>query len=216
MKKVFIFFICLISGSLFSQSFYKGALVVNVNAGVDAYAVKYHYQLINTNQTQSHDETDGAASYNFNLGVEYGFNKWFGIGLRGRYDTYFTKRDSTTHSTPKANGIEAALALNAHVVHVRHFDLPIGMDFGYSHLNYAQNDAGNNQIYGNGSYFNLHINPRFYIGKFGFNVSAAIPFINYSSMTSNNSTYNQYVLANWKAAGVSFGIGVQYRFFEVK
>src|ERR1700744_2793724 len=101
MKKLFILFVSIISIQAFSQSFYKGALVVNAGAGIDAYGVKYHYQLKNTNQT--HDETDGAASYNFNIGVEYGFNKWFGVGLHGRYDTYFTSRDSTTHSTPKAN-----------------------------------------------------------------------------------------------------------------
>ncbi|MEO8760562.1 MAG: hypothetical protein ABI388_05220 [Bacteroidia bacterium] len=214
MKKLFILFTCAVSMQAVSQSFYKGALVVNAGAGLDAYAVDYHYQLKSTNYTK--DEKNGAASYNINVGVEYGFNKWFGLGLRGRYDTYFTSRDSTTHSTPKANGLELALAVNAHVVHVRHFDLPIGVDIGYSHLNYHQNDIGDNQIYGNGSYFNLHINPRFYIGKFGFNVNMAIPFINYANMTSNNSVYNQYVLANWKAAGFSFGAGIQYRFFEVK
>ncbi len=214
MKKLIILLNLLFCMQGYSQSFYKGALVVNAGAGLDAYGVKYHYQIKGTNQT--HDETNGAASYNFNVGVEYGFNKWFGLGLRGKYDTYFTSRDSTTHSIPTANGLEIALALNAHVVHVRHFDLPIGMDVGYSRLNYHQNDLGDNQIYGNGSYFNLHINPRFYIGKFGFNINMAIPFINYANMTSNNSTYNQYVLANWKAAGLSFGAGIQYRFFEVK
>lgn len=214
MKKLTLLFICVMSGQMFSQSFYKGALVVNANAGLDVYGVKYHYQLKGTNQV--HDEVDGAASGNINLGVEYGFNKWFGIGLKGKFDNYLTRTDSTTKSTPTAKGLELALSLNAHVVHVKHFDLPIGMDIGYSHLKYMQNDVDNNQVYGNGSYFNLHINPRFYIGKFGFNINMAIPFINYSNMSSNNALYNQYVLANWKAVGLSVGAGIQYRFFEAK
>ena len=214
MRKIITLCIWVLSVQAFSQSFYKGALIFDANVGIDAYAVKYHYQLKNTNQAK--DQTSGAVSSNFNLGLEYGLSKWFGIGLRAKLDKFVTRKDSVTNTTPAANGGELALILNAHVVHTNHFDLPIGIDFGYSHLNYYQNDIGNNQIYGNGSYFNLHINPRIYIKRFGFNFNVAIPFIHYSNMTSNNSVFNQYVLADWKAAGFSLGFGIQYRFFTVK
>jgi hypothetical protein len=214
MKKTLTLIICIVSLHVFSQSFHKGALVFDANTGIDVYGVKYHYQLKNTNTT--HDESNGAAAYNFNFGLEYGLFNWLGVGLRGKFDHYFTSQDSTTHTTPTVKGYEIALLVNAHVVHTNHFDLPIGFDLGYSHLNYFENDISNNQIYGNGSYFNIHINPRFYIGRFGFNINTAVPFINYSNMTSNNAIYNQYILANWKAVGFSFGFGVQYRFLKAK
>lgn len=211
MKKILAIVILIFSSQLFGQSFYKGAFVINANVGIDAYAVKYHYQLIGTNYT--HDENNGAAAANIGLGAEYGFNKWFGLGLRGRFNNYATKYDSTTHATPTAQSIDLALALNAHVVHVTHFDLPLGFDVGYSHLVYQNS---NDIVYGNGPYFNLHINPRFYIKKFGFNINLAIPFVHYNDMTSNNSLFNQYILADWKAAGFSFSFGIQYRFGTVK
>lgn len=214
MKKILLLFTCIISMQVFPQSFYKGALVFDANVGIDAYSVDYKYKLKNTNLVN--EQKNGAASSNFNLGLEYGLTNWFSLGLRGKFDNYFTKRDSTTHSTPTAKGTELALIINAHVVKTEHFDLPLGIDLGYSHLNYAQNDIGNNQIYGSGSYFNIHVNPRLYIKRFGFNLNLAVPFINYSNMTSNNSTFNQYVLANWKASGFSMGLGIQYRFLSAK
>ena len=214
MKKIFALFTYLISVQAFSQSFYKGALVLDANVAIDAYSVDYKYQLKNTNLISEHKS--GAASSNFNIGLEYGLTKWLGIGLRGKFDNYFTKRDSTTHSTPTAKGAEIAFILNAHLVKVDHFDLPIGIDLGYSHLDYFQNDVGNNQIYGSGGYFNFHINPRVYFKRFGFNLNIAVPIIHYANMTSNNSTFNQYVLADWKGTGFSMGLGIQYRFLNAR
>jgi hypothetical protein len=196
---------------IFSQSFYKGALVLNTNLGIDAYAVDYHYQIIGTNITS--DKKSGAASGTLNVGLEYGLNKWFGIGLFSKFDNYITKYDSVTMAKPNVGGLELALMLNAHIVHINHFDLPIGFNIGYSHLNYQNSTY---TLYGNGSYFDLHINPRFYIKKFGFNLNIAIPFVHYNNLTSNNSTFNQYVLADWKGAGLGLGLGIQYRFFSAK
>ena len=214
MKKTGALLFVMLSAPLFSQSFYKGALVSDINLGVDIYSVQYHYQL--KNSTLSTDKKSGAASSNFNLGLEYGVTNWLGIGLRGKFDNYYAKYDSTTRSKPTVKGAEISLLVNAHVIRSKHFDLPIGIDLGYSHLNFFQNDLANNQIYGNGSIFNLHLNPRVYFGRFGFNLNMAFPFITYKNMTSNNATFNQYVLANWKASGFSLGFGLQYRFLRAK
>ncbi len=223
-KKIALFFICISSLQLFSQSsnpqapfqsFYPGALIVDLNTGIDVYGIKFNYQTKNINPPRDTTAHGVAASTNFNFGVEYGLNNWFGLGIKAKFDKYVAGKDTTTHSTPTIRGIELAAVANAHVVRLPHFDLPLGIDLGYSNLNYHLNDAGNNQIYGNGSYLNFHINPRIYIKRFGFNINFAVPIINYS-LTSNNLTFNKYILADWKAAGISLGIGIQYRFLSAK
>ena len=220
-KKIILLFICISSLQTFSQSsgsqvssqsFYKGALVFDVNTGLDIYGVKFNYQTKNITPAKDTTTKSGAGSTNFNFGLEYAVSNWLGLGVKAKFDKYIAGKDSSTHSTPTIRGIELAAVVNAHVVRVKHFDLPIGLDLGYSNLNYHLNDVGNNQIYGNGSYFNFHINPRIYFKRFGFNINIGVPFINYASLTSNNLTFNKYILADWKASGVSLGIGLQYRF----
>jgi len=215
MKKIFLLIaVCLMAEQGFSQSFYKNALVANVNFGIDIYHVDYSYRIINTNNVKvTHN---GAAAKNISFGAEYGLANWFGVGLQFKVDNFYTKYDSTTFSTPSATGFEGALELNFHVVRTAHFDLPIGFNLGTSHLQYNENDVSNNQIYGAGSYLDLHINPRFYFKRFGLNLDITFPKVNYSNMTSNNATFNQYVLADWKGSGFGFSFGFQYRFFSGK
>jgi hypothetical protein len=214
-KKIAILFICLSSLQVFAQSYsmYKGALVVEANVGVDIYGVTLKEQTKNINPVKDTTVHNLAASSNFNFGLEYGLSQWFGIGIKAKFDRYAASKDTTTHSTPTVRGIELAAVVNAHVVHVKHFDLPIGLDLGYSSLTDHENDVANTQIYGNGFYANLHINPRLYIGRFGFNLNMGVPFINYS-LTSNNLNFNKYILADWKAVGFSLGFGIQYRFLK--
>ncbi|MEO6884189.1 MAG: hypothetical protein ABI199_09215 [Bacteroidia bacterium] len=215
MKKIFLIAgICLMATQSFSQSFYKNALVTTLDFGFDVYQVDYHYQLIGTNVIK--DNKNGAASRSLVIGGEYGLANWFGIGLLLKPETYYTKYDTSTGSTPTAKSFDATLLLNFHVIRSAHFDLPLGLNLGFSHLQYNENDFGNNQIYGAGSYVDFHINPRFYFQRFGLNADVSFPIINYSNMTSNNSTFNQYVLADWKGSGVGFSIGFQYRFLNGK
>lgn len=216
MKKFCILLSCLFSLSSFSQSFYKNALVTWVDFGVDAYVVQYHYSAkLSNNSTLNHDETSGAASHGVALAAEYGLAKWFGLGIKLKPDNFYTKYDSTTMSKPSASSFEGAVVANFHVVKTTHFDLPIGIDLGFSSLNYRQNDVTNTQVYGSGTYADLHINPRFYFGRFGLNINLSFPALHYN-ITTNNSTFNQYILADWKGTGFGFSFGAQYRFLSAK
>lgn len=217
LKKIILFFIYLSSIQVFSQtSMYKGALVFEANVGVDLYGVTYSYHTKNINPARDTTTHSAAASSHYNFVLEYGLSQWFGIGIKAKFDRYAASKDSTTHATPTVRGIELALVANAHVVHTKHFDFPVGFDLGYSNLNYHLNDVGNNQIYGDGTYFNFHLNPHFYFGPFGINIYTGVPFIHYANLTSNNRTFNQYILADWRAAGCSLGFGIQYNFIKDK
>ncbi len=198
-----------------AQSFYKGALVADLNYGFDIYTVKSHVSYKN-NIIPDENTTDGAVSTSPNLGVEYGVLNWFGVGIRGKFDKYVTSKDSASGITPKANGTEVGLIVNFHLLRKKVFNLIAGFEGGYSHLLYRSNDIMGTEAYGDGTWINLHLTPRFYFGRFGISTSINVPFINYPNMTTSNTNFNSIVSWSWKATGFGMNFGVQYRFFKEK
>jgi len=186
-----------------AQSFQRGSIVLGLNYGLDGYKIQEHY--INKTTGGSHDTTGGAAATNWNLGAEYGLFNWLGVGIQLKLDNYF-------HDTTTSNdiGFEAGLIVNLHVIRAQHFNLVAGFDFGLSNLtiNYV---TDNNQVYGTGPWFDFHITPRFYFGRFGLNLNLYFPSINYANLTSNVATFNQYIAASWKGNGYGLTGGIQYR-----
>src|ERR1700747_93375 len=76
------------------RSFYKGALVIDLNTGLDIYAVKQHYEIKGT--SYSKDTVNAAGSHGPNIGIQYGVLDWLGVGLKYKYDTYYTSADKYT------------------------------------------------------------------------------------------------------------------------
>lgn len=219
MKKAILVLFAFASLVASSQSFYKGALVADATYGFDAYSVQYNTQYIyNGNVVLTQKKTDGAGSKGFSIGAQYGLAKWFGLGLRAKFDNYFTSKDSLTGITPKVTGFEVGLVADFHVVRREHFNLALGLDLGASHLRYQTNDPSANymEIYGDGSWANLHITPRYYFGRFGLSASLNFPSINYPHMTTSSKTVNTYVYSSWKAVGFGMNFGIQYRFLSAK
>jgi hypothetical protein len=216
MKKIILVLLAFTALQINAQSFYKGALVADLAYGFDIYSVKSH-QAYKYNPPAPHDTTDGAASTAPSLGLEYGVLNWLGIGIRGKYDTYVTSKDKTTGIKPTANGGEIGLTVNFHAVRKDVFNLVGGFDVGYSNFVYRSNDIVGTEAYGGGSWFNIHITPRFYFGRFGISTSINIPFINYPSLTTSNHNINNYITEwSWKATGFGMNFGIQYRFFKEK
>lgn len=214
-----LFLLIFSTGALtfFAQnSFYKNALVVEANAGVEIYKTTYQYKTKNVSLPESRTETDGAGNSNFSLGAEYGLHKRFGVGARFKTNSFFTEQDTVTKTTPKANSFDISALANFHAVSKKHFDLVLGTEFGYSKLTYKQNDASNLILTGKGTFFSLYVNPRIYFGDFGINFKVYAPFINYPSMTTNNETLNTYVISKWKGTGFGLSFGIQYRFLDSK
>ena len=197
-----------------AQSFQKGSLVISLDWGFDVYTLNESYS-INNKPNSTTTQTDHAASSNFNLGAEYGLLKWLGAGLQFKLDNYFTSVDSTTGHKPSARGIEVGVLINGHIVRANHFDLLAGFNFGFSHFTYNYNDGFSDQVYGNGSWRDFHITPRFYFGKFGLNLTLYFPLVNYPSLTSNfSSALGEDIIATWKANGVGVNLGIHYRFIH--
>jgi hypothetical protein len=199
-----------ISQNIFSQSFTSGSLLLHFNVGIEALNTELKYKLKSTNfDTLIKDQ---AGNSNYYLGIEYGLFKWLGIGIKGKVNNYFTEKDKYTGNTPTAHSFDIAFTVRAHLFRTNHFDLPIGLSMGGSSLTYNNNNPNDPiTIYGKGSYFDLHIQPMFYIKRIGLNLYIGLPSINYSDMSTNKDVLNQYIIANWKGKGIILGAGIQYR-----
>jgi len=216
MKKLIIALFAFMAFQVSAQkSFYKGALVTDLNYGVDIYQVHFHYEL-KVNPYTKYDHYDKAGSKSVNFGGQYGVNDWFGLGVRVKFDNYITAKDSVSKLTPTANGLEIGLITDCHMIRAKHFDLSAGLDIGYSNFTFNANDIAGNQLYGSGLWTNVHIIPRVYFGPFGFNIALNFPAVRYNNMTYSNSTINQYINPTWKGSGTGLTFGIQFRFLKAK
>ena len=214
MKKTLIILIALVSLQLNAQhSFYKGVIVADMNYGIDVYNVHYHYEL-KTSPFTKYDTYDKAGSKGFSLGGQYGIAKWFGLGLRTKFDNYFVSKDTATNITPKVNSFEIGLVTDFHMLRKKHFDLSAGLDIGYSNFVYKSNNKQGDELYGSGLWTNFHIIPRVYFGRFGINIALNFPALTYKNMTFSNSDLNKYINPTWKASGFGATFGIQYRFMK--
>lgn len=209
MKKLFIATAIFVSGfSIVSkaQTFQTGSLIVSAGYGFDLFSVKLHQ--VNNFTGQTKDTTQGAASGSFMLGGEFGVTNWLGLGLQLKFDSYLHNSNLS-----QAAGFEGGLIVNAHIIRHMHFDLFAGLNLGGSHLTLTASDGSGNQIYGSGSWADIHFTARIYFGKFGVSASLYFPTINYT-ISSNNSIFNEYIDDSWKAKGEGLNIGIQYHFLR--
>jgi opacity protein-like surface antigen len=205
MKKFLLLVVSvLLLQTIHAQSFDKSSLVISANYGLDGYTIKEH--TVNKVTNSDSNSKGGAAATNFNLGIEYGLFKWLGIGLQFKLDNYIHNDTSVT----SAIGFEVGAIVNLHLVRTKHFNLLIGGDFGFSNLT-INLPTNNYQIYGNGTWADVHITPRFYFGRFGLNFNLYLPLINYPNLTTNVQSYNEYIASSWNANGFGATVGIQYR-----
>jgi hypothetical protein len=213
-KLIFVLFFILYAIILSAQSFHKGALVLDMKGAIDVYNTKYTYELIQTGQDTTIENK--AANRNISFGLEYGVLNKLGVGIRYNRAKYFAAADDSTKQMPNIYSNNIMLLVNYHVLNGKVFNLVGGINIGYSALNVITNNIYRDEIYGSGLYFDLHISPRVYIGRFGFQLDFGMPFVNYNKLTTNNANFNQNVLAKWKGLGYSIGMGMQFRFLSKK
>lgn len=215
MKKIILLLLVAISfANSKAQSFHKNALVFDAKLGLDVYNTKYYYKLKSTGQDTLQE--DKAANRNFSFGLEYGIIDRLGVGIRAKFNRYFAEADDSTHKDPYHTSLDYMATVNFHAVKSKVFNLVAGFNIGGSKLNLIFNDINNTEVYGQGLYFDLHVSPRIYIKRFAFQFDLGMPFVKYNNLTTNNSTFNNEVLAKWQALGYNFGIGIAFRFLSPK
>lgn len=213
-KSLFAFVAFLLIQTLSAQSFHKNALVFDAKLGVDVYDTKFYYKLKSTGQDTIKE--DKAVNRNFSFGLEYGIIDRLGVGVRAKFNRYFAEADDSTRRDPYHTSLDYMATVNFHAVKGKVFNLLAGVNIGGSSLKLIFNDISDTRVYGNGLYFDIHVSPRIYIKRFGFQFDIGMPLVKYNSLTSNNVNFNEDVLAKWQGLGYNFGIGIQYRFLSPK
>jgi len=220
MKKLVVITLFTLSSSLFTlcgaQSFQAGSLIAYGSFGLDILHTSYTQtiQYLGANVGKTQTNTGGAATSTPQLGAEFGVTNWLGLGLAGQFDEYIHGKNDTNSGVSSALAFEIGAIINFHIIRHTHFDLLAGFNIGYSNLTITSNNGTNDQIYGSGTWFDVHLTTRIYVGKFGFNITLVFPNMNYPKLTSNVTTYNEYVLSSFKLSGTGFNAGVQYHFLR--
>ena len=201
---ILIGFLVLVSFEIKAQSFYKGAFVLDANLGLEVVNTIAGVQ--NPSTSTNIIKNDRAGSFQFNVGFEYAVSKRIGIGIRYQRHN-FISNDSVQPISPVVYSNNFLAQLNLHAVTTKHFDLIIGADAGLSLFNY------NDDFYGTGTHFSGYVNPRLYVGRFGFNLKLGLPFFKYNNLIANHGTIsNNQTFSLIGQPGFCLTVGVQYCF----
>ncbi len=209
--------ICIIPASLIhaqdsQESFDKHALVFSVGFGGSGYNINENYSA-SSKPGRIFSTNFGTSSATYPVSVEYALFKWLGIGVTGQFDSYYLKKDSISNFQPTAKGLELGLLFNLHLIRTRHVDFLAGASIGNS--NFTENtDPNSDQLNGNCPWVNLNATLRYYFGRIGLYGSLGYQTMNYTSLTSNNSSLNkvlQYIPTSWAAKSESITFGLQLR-----
>ncbi len=214
MRKIgLISFLFFTSLGINAQSFHKRAVVFDLNTGIEFYNTTLNYK---TNRLSFNGDTvvlSKAGNANVSLGVEIGLGKRVGIGLRGKANQFFSDVDAVTEKNTDITSTDLLFMINIHPVVRKKLDIILGSEFGVSGFNVRMEDLDHTLISGNGGFFSVYLNPRVYLGRFGFNLKTYLPFVWYQDLKSNAQEFDKFLLSQWKGNGIGVAVGVQVRLF---
>ena len=211
MKNSLIALVIALSVKGTAQSFHRGALVLDLNTGVEAFHTSQKYNF--TGQTADTLINSEAANKNASLGLELGLSKRIGIGVRGKVNSFFPDLDAVTRQRARINSTDLLIALNIHPIVRKHFDLVLGVDLGLSDIDFQFHDLRSTILSSRGHYFAPYICPRVYWGRLGLHLRSTFPAMQYNNFKGNSETPGSVYLSGWKATGFGFSLGVQLRLF---
>jgi hypothetical protein len=208
MKKAILVFGMLSSINLLAQkSFEKNTNVVGFGADLGI------YNYVSQVAAEPKSTSNAAANKMLNLHYERGVLNWLGVGAKVQLSDYFTEKDSTTNSKPSIKALDATVLINAHFVRAKYVDMLAGFNIGYSTLNWEARDQAISSAKGGGLVYDLHLQPRFYFGKYvGMFINLAYVNYTYSNLDFRNTNTNLPGILHLKGGGVNFGIGLQGKF----
>lgn len=187
----------------FAQNFEQGTTVVDGGIRLAVYTTT------SKDKATGDTDTDGAAATLYPVNLEYGLNNRLGLGLNLQYSKFIIEKDSATGIKPSANSFEAAPFLNFHMVNRDRFDLYASAGFGLSSFKYANNLPNGGVFKGTGTFFNLKLESRIYLGKrIAIILNGAYLNMNYPNgkITDNQGANVQEI--SFKFSGGSFGTGL--------
>jgi hypothetical protein len=209
-KLLFIFTFTVYSMVFRAQSFHRGALVLDVNSGIEAVKTVQRYSTILSSDTTVRSI---AANKNASFGLEIGLSKRFGIGARGKVNSFFRDVDAVTRQRTTINSTDLLITLNFHPVVRKCFDLIIGTDLGLSSAGFTFDDLSSSLRSAKGQYFAPYLCSRIYWKRLGFHIRTTFPALNYGTFNGSNDEAGNYLLSKWRGSGIGVSVGAQLRIF---
>lgn len=208
MKKITLVVVALVSLKVTAQkSFERGTNVIGLGADLG------YYNYTSTIASTAESESNAALNKMLNLQYERGVANWLGIGAKIQLCDYFTSRDSVTGAKPQVRALDAMLLVNGHFIRAKYVNMLIGVNGGYSTLNWEARDQAVSNAKGGGFTFDVHLQPRFYFGKHvGMFLNLAYTHYSYKDMDFDNTFTHISDILDLKGGGVNFGLGLQVKF----
>lgn len=208
MKKIALVAVLLVSlHGVAQKSFEKGTNVIGLGADLG------YYNYTSTIASTAESESNPALNKMLHLQYEHGVANWLGIGAKIQLCDYFTERDSVTGAKPQVRALDATLLVNAHFIRAKYVNMLIGVNGGYSTLNWEARDQAISNATGGGFTFDVHLQPRFYFGKHvGMFLNLAYTNYSYKDLDFDNTYTHISDILDLKGGGVNFGLGLQAKF----
>jgi hypothetical protein len=210
MKRIFktlVVAICLFSTTFSNaQCFQKHAMFLDLGFGLGIYNTTVY------NYTDKTTKTGKAGSFIVPLSFEYALGNRIGIGLQLVSQSFLSRKDSTSNSTPTAHSGELNVFGNYHFYCSDHTDIYAGLTIGGSNFTYNANNDKATTLSAGGPYVDIHCDARFLFGNhFGMLASIRFPTTIYVQGLATDNTGNE-VNFDLKLRGTIIGTGFTYKF----
>lgn len=206
MKKILLACSVLICAAANAQVIDRNDIIIQAGAGIGI----YHYQFTDVTNNVVQDR-DTSASWAFPVNIEYGVNRWLGVGGAFTYNN-FIEGDSSQNE--KATVLDFVPTAHLHVPwSLKHFDLSANIGYGYSRFKYEINDQNHGIAKAGGTVLVIGVNPRLYFGesaRFGITGWYRYTKHNYNNGVVTDDTNTEYKF-KLDGPGNSFGLGLVFK-----
>ena len=194
-----------------AQSFHGGAFILEAQTGLEVYQAKKTYvSNLGLNDTSV---TDQAASGSAAAAIEIGLSKRWGIGVRGKMNTFFSDLDGVMRQETAMKTVDMILSVSLHPIVRKHLDISLGMEGGISNADVRFQNLSSVLTSGMGTYSGLFFEPRFYKKRLGFNMRFSLPVSRYRDLNTVGLEISKqnFALNTWTGRGFGLSVGVQLR-----
>jgi hypothetical protein len=193
-----------------AQSFNTAAIVLEVQPGIELYRTKvgYHSAVARPADTTIRSS---AGNGHFALAMEVGITRRIGITGRLRSVRFFGDVDDVIRDRMYATSADYLLGVNWHPVVRNMFDLAVGVDAGLSTITFRNKSNSDMQFTSSGAFSSLSLQPRFYLGRWGFSVRTWLPLLYFHNVAEKGVSEGDYSIERWFGNGAAFSVGLQVK-----
>src|SRR5204863_8908415 len=128
--------------------------------GLEYYQTRQGYERVVLQTGHDTAIKSQAGSTHFTAGLEVGLGKHFGIGVRGKMNSFISDMDNVMRKKPEITSRDFIVSLNLHPIVRENVDVILGADLGVSTVEMNYNDLSDTKVTSVGTYVAHYLNPR--------------------------------------------------------